>query len=121
MVIPTICTAAQVLILSLKAGGVGLNLTQANHVIHYDLWWNPQVEAQATDRAFRIGQAKNVFVHRLVTRGTFEEKINAMMQRKRELAELTVASGESWLGDLSSDELKDLFALSSDLTQADGP
>ena len=79
------------MIISLKAGGVGLNLTAANHVIHYDLWWNPAVENQATDRAFRIGQRKDVNVHRFITKGTFEEKINAMLEEKQELADLTVA------------------------------
>jgi superfamily II DNA or RNA helicase len=101
----------RVFVLSLKAGGTGLNLTAASHVIHYDLWWNPAVEAQATDRAFRIGQQRNVQVHRLVTRGTFEERINEMMISKRELAELTVASGEQWIGKLPVDELRALFAI----------
>ena len=98
-------------ILSLKAGGTGLNLTQANHVIHYDLWWNPAVEAQATDRAFRIGQTKNVLVYRLINQGTLEEKIDAMIQSKKELADLSVKTGETWLGDLSNDELAELVSL----------
>lgn len=98
-------------ILSLKAGGTGLNLTAANHVVHYDLWWNPAVEAQATDRAFRIGQQKNVLVNRLITQGTFEEKINGMISQKRELANLTVKSGENWIGKLSNTELKEIFTL----------
>lgn len=98
-------------ILSLKAGGTGLNLTQANHVIHYDLWWNPAVEAQATDRAFRIGQTKNVLVYRLMNQGTLEEKIDAMIRSKKELADLSVKTGETWLGDLSDAELKELVAL----------
>ncbi len=98
-------------ILSLKAGGTGLNLTQANHVIHYDLWWNPAVESQATDRAFRIGQTKNVLVYRLMNQGTLEEKIDAMIRSKKELADLSVKTGETWLGDLSDDELKELVAL----------
>ncbi|MCY7359324.1 MAG: DEAD/DEAH box helicase [Rudanella sp.] len=98
-------------ILSLKAGGTGLNLTQANHVIHYDLWWNPAVEAQATDRAFRIGQTKNVLVYRLINQGTLEEKIDAMIQSKKELADLSVKTGETWLGDLSDEELKELVSL----------
>jgi len=101
-------------ILSLKAAGTGLNLTAANHVIHYDLWWNPAVEAQATDRAFRIGQQKNVQVNRFITQGTFEEKINAMIQQKRELADLTVGSGEQWIGDLSNQELKTVFKLANE-------
>jgi SNF2 family DNA or RNA helicase len=99
------------LVLSLKAGGTGLNLTAASQVIHYDLWWNPAVEAQATDRAYRIGQQRKVQVHRLITRSTFEERINAMMVGKRELAELTVGSGEQWIGKLPVEELRELFAL----------
>ncbi len=98
-------------ILSLKAGGTGLNLTQANHVIHYDLWWNPAVESQATDRAFRIGQTKNVLVYRLMNQGTLEEKIDAMIRSKRELADLSVKTGETWLGDLSDTELAELVSL----------
>ena len=97
-------------ILSIKAGGTGLNLTAANHVIHYDLWWNPAVEAQATDRAFRIGQQKNVLVHRLISKGTFEEKINQMLQDKKQLANMAVSTGEKWIGDLSNDELKELVS-----------
>lgn len=105
--------ADKIFILSLKAAGTGLNLTAANHVIHFDLWWNPAVEAQATDRAFRIGQQKNVFVHRFITKNTFEEKINAMIQSKKKLADLTVASGENWIGNLSNKELKEVFRLDS--------
>lgn len=101
------------MVVSLKAGGTGLNLTAASHVIHYDLWWNPAVERQATDRAYRIGQQRNVTVHRLVTEHTFEEKVDAMIQRKKELADLTVASGERWIGELSDDELGELVSLSS--------
>lgn len=100
----------QVFILSLKAAGTGLNLTAATHVIHYDLWWNPAVEAQATDRAYRIGQHKNVQVHCFITRNTFEEKIDRMIQAKRHLAEMTVATGESWIGRLSNEELRELFS-----------
>lgn len=103
----------RVLILSLKAGGTGLNLTAASNVIHYDLWWNPAVEAQATDRAYRIGQLKNVQVHRLITRATFEEKIDAMIQAKKELADMAVGSGEQWIGNLSGEELQQVFTLSS--------
>jgi hypothetical protein len=102
---------ARALVLSLKAGGTGLNLTAANQVIHYDLWWNPAVERQATDRAYRIGQRRNVVVHRLITENTFEEKIDAMIQSKKELAELTVASGEQWVSELSDSELRDLVSL----------
>ncbi|MEM6965918.1 MAG: DEAD/DEAH box helicase, partial [Bacteroidota bacterium] len=101
----------RVLILSLKAGGTGLNLTAANNVIHYDLWWNPAVEAQATDRAYRIGQQKNVMVHRFITQATFEEKINKMLQEKKELANLTVSTGEKWIGEFSDGELRDLLKL----------
>jgi SNF2 family DNA or RNA helicase len=101
----------RVFLLSLKAGGTGLNLTAARHVVHFDLWWNPAVEAQATDRAYRIGQQRNVQVHRFITRGTFEERINEMIQSKRELAEMTVGSGETWIGQLPPQELQALFAL----------
>ncbi len=99
------------MLISLKAGGTGLNLTAASNVIHYDLWWNPAVEAQATDRAYRIGQKQNVQVHRFITEKTFEEKINKLIQSKKELASLAVATGESWLGDLSNDDLKELIRL----------
>ncbi|MFW5777216.1 MAG: DEAD/DEAH box helicase, partial [Spirochaetota bacterium] len=104
----------RVMILSIRAGGVGLNLTAANHVIHYDLWWNPAVENQATDRAFRIGQRKDVTVYRLVTRGTFEERINDMIEAKQQLADLTVAQGEQWLTKLSDGELRELIELGTD-------
>ncbi len=99
------------MVLSLKAGGTGLNLTAASQVIHYDLWWNPAVEQQATDRAYRIGQHRNVMVHRLITENTFEEKIDAMIQSKKKLAELTVASGEQWITELSNDDLRELVSL----------
>jgi SNF2 family DNA or RNA helicase len=101
--------AARILLVSLKAGGLGLNLTAASRVIHYDLWYNPAVENQATDRAFRIGQTSNVFVHRFITKNSFEEKIDAMLSSKRELADMTVTSGESWLTRMSHAELKALF------------
>jgi SNF2 family DNA or RNA helicase len=101
----------RVFLLSLKAGGTGLNLTAANHVVHFDLWWNPAVEAQATDRAYRIGQQRTVQVHRLITRGTFEERINDMINSKRELAEMTVGTGETWIGQLPPQELRVLFEL----------
>ncbi|MCH7411067.1 SNF2-related protein [Belliella sp. DSM 111904] len=103
--------ADKIFILSLKAAGTGLNLTAANHVIHYDLWWNPAVEAQATDRAYRIGQKSNVMVHRFITKNTFEERINSMIQSKKALAEMTVSTGENWIGNLSNKELKELFEL----------
>ena len=101
----------QTFILSLKAGGTGLNLTAANHVIHFDLWWNPAVENQASDRAYRIGQEKNVMVHRLITAGTLEEKIDNLLKQKKNLSDLTVASGERWIGELSNDELSELVGL----------
>ncbi len=101
----------RVLVLSLKAGGTGLNLTAASQVVHYDLWWNPAVERQATDRAYRIGQHRNVVVHRLITENTFEEKIDEMIQSKKELADLTVASGEQWISELSDRELEELVRL----------
>ena len=100
------------LVLSIKAGGTGLNLTKANHVIHFDRWWNPAVENQATDRAFRIGQEKNVMVHKLVCQGTIEEKIDAMIESKRALAENVIGSGsEKWITELSNDELMTLLRL----------
>ena len=101
----------RILLLSLKAGGTGLNLTAATNVIHFDLWWNPAVEAQATDRAYRIGQQQNVQVHRLITRASFEEQIDDMIQSKRDLADLTVGTGEKWIGNLSNAQLKDIFSL----------
>lgn len=99
----------RIFLLSLKAAGTGLNLTAATHVIHYDLWWNPAVEAQATDRAYRIGQKKNVMVHRFITRNTFEERINDMINNKRALADMTISTGESWIGKLGNKELRELF------------
>ncbi|MBO0684469.1 MAG: SWF/SNF helicase family protein, partial [Candidatus Dormibacteraeota bacterium] len=101
-------------ILSLKAGGTGLNLTAAGHVIHFDRWWNPAVEDQATDRAFRIGQRKGVQVRKLVCVGTLEERIDRMIEEKRELAERIVGSGESWLTELSTADLREVVALSAD-------
>lgn len=99
-------------VLSLKAGGVGLNLTAASHVIHFDRWWNPAVENQATDRAFRIGQKKNVMVHKFLTRGTIEEKIDTMLAAKAKLSDdVVAASGENWLTEMSNEELFELFTL----------
>jgi SNF2 family DNA or RNA helicase len=98
-------------LISLKAGGTGLNLTAASHVIHLDRWWNPAVEDQATDRAYRIGQHRNVQVHKLVTAGTVEERIDEMITAKRALAERVVGTGEEWLTELSTSELRDLVAL----------
>jgi hypothetical protein len=103
-----------VLILTLKAGGVGLNLTAANHVVHYDRWWNPAVEDQATDRVFRIGQERNVQVRKFVCVGTLEERIDTMIESKRDLANRIVGSGEARLTDLSLAELRELVALSED-------
>lgn len=100
------------IVLSLKAGGTGLNLTRASHVVHFDRWWNPAVENQATDRAFRIGQTKNVMVHKLVCTGTVEEKIDEMIAHKRALAEQILStSGETWLTELSDSELLSLLRL----------
>lgn len=99
------------MVLSLKAGGVGLNLTAANHVVHFDRWWNPAVENQATDRAFRIGQRRDVMVYRMVSEGTVEDRIAALIEEKRELAESVVGSGESWIAKMDDRELIDLFAL----------
>lgn len=98
-------------VVSLKAGGTGLNLTSASRVIHYDRWWNPAVEDQATDRAWRIGQQATVFVHKLVCRGTLEERIDALLQDKKALANSAVGSGEAWLTEMSTDELRGLLAL----------
>jgi SNF2 family DNA or RNA helicase len=101
-------------LLSLKAGGTGLNLTRANHVIHFDRWWNPAVENQATDRAFRIGQTRNVQVRKFVCTGTLEERIDAMIEQKRELAEKVIGTGEEWITEMSTDQLRELFSLRAD-------
>ncbi|MHC5018946.1 MAG: DEAD/DEAH box helicase [Planctomycetota bacterium] len=106
--------APPVFLLSLKAGGTGLNLTRANHVFHYDQWWNPAVEDQATDRAHRIGQTRTVYVHRLVSIGTLEEKIARMLDDKRGLAEIAIGQGEHWLTELGDEELRALVDLSAD-------
>jgi hypothetical protein len=100
-----------VFILSLRAGGTGLNLTAANHVFHVDRWWNPAVENQATDRAFRIGQLRNVQVHKFVCLGTLEDRIDQMIESKKELAEQVVGAGESWITELSTSELREIFTL----------
>ena len=102
-----------VFLLSLKAGGTGLNLTRATHVFHFDRWWNPAVEDQATDRTHRIGQTKNVMAHALTVSGTLEERIADLLERKRGLAERIVGAGEGWITELSDNELKDLVALSA--------
>jgi len=100
-----------IFILSLKAGGTGLNLTGANHVFHFDRWWNPAVEDQATDRAYRIGQTRNVQVHKFVTAGTMEEMIDDMIESKKALAEAVVGKGEQWLTEISTDDLRELVRL----------
>jgi SNF2 family DNA or RNA helicase len=104
----------RVFVLSLKAGGTGLNLTAANHVFHYDRWWNPAVENQATDRAFRIGQKRNVQVHKFICAGTLEDKIDEMIERKQEIASNIVGTGENWLTELSTSQLRELFTLRDD-------
>lgn len=101
-------------ILSLKAGGTGLNLTAANHVFHFDRWWNPAVEDQATDRAFRIGQDRNVEVHKFICAGTVEERIDEMIDEKKEIADQIIGTGESWLSDLSNKRLREVFELGRD-------
>lgn len=101
----------RIFILSLKAGGVGLNLTRASHVFHFDRWWNPAVENQATDRAFRIGQTKNVQVHKFVCDGTLEERIDEMIEDKKALAENIIGTGEGWITEMTTEQLKELFAL----------
>ncbi|MCW2889131.1 MAG: SNF2-related protein, partial [Streptosporangiaceae bacterium] len=103
-----------IFLLSLKAAGTGLNLTAANHVIHIDRWWNPAVEDQATDRAFRIGQTKNVQVRKFICVGTLEERIDEMIERKKALAESIVGTGEAWLTELSVAELRDVFRLGAE-------
>ncbi|MHC1783147.1 MAG: DEAD/DEAH box helicase [Anaerolineaceae bacterium] len=103
--------APPIFILSLKAGGTGLNLTRANHVFHFDRWWNPAVEDQATDRAFRIGQHRNVQVHKFVTQGTLEERIDEMIESKKGLAESIIGGGEQWLTELSTEDLRELVTL----------
>jgi SNF2 family DNA or RNA helicase len=108
-----------VLAISLKAGGTGLNLTAARHVFHFDRWWNPAVEDQATDRAWRIGQTRTVHVHKLVCAGTVEEKVDAMLARKRDLAGRIVGGGEQWITELDDAELRGLVSLSGDAMAAD--
>ena len=102
-------SAYRIFLISLKAGGTGLNLTAANRVIHFDLWYNPAVEDQATDRVFRIGQTRTVFVHRFICAGTFEEKIDSMIRKKRVISGMSISSGETWISKLSDEELAELF------------
>lgn len=104
----------RIFILSLKAGGLGLNLTRANHVFHFDRWWNPAVEDQATDRSFRIGQTRTVQVHKLISAGTLEERIDQLIERKKGLAEKVVGSGEAWLTEMTNEELRELVQLQKD-------
>lgn len=104
-----------VFILSLKAGGVGLNLTAANHVFHFDRWWNPAVENQATDRAYRMGQTRDVQVHKFIALGTLEERIDEMLENKQQLSDNVISSSEGWITELSTDALKDLFTLRREL------
>jgi hypothetical protein len=106
--------APPIFILSVKAGGTGLNLTAATHVFHYDRWWNPAVEDQATDRAYRIGQAERVQVHKFLCAGTIEDRVDALLESKRDLAARIVGQGEQWITELSNDQLRELFALSPD-------
>ena len=100
-----------VFVLSLKAGGVGLNLTAANHVFHFDRWWNPAVENQATDRAYRMGQTRDVQVHKFISIGTLEERIDEMLESKQQLSDNVISSSEGWITELSTDELRELFTL----------
>jgi SNF2 family DNA or RNA helicase len=103
-----------IFLLSLKAGGTGLTLTAANHVVHLDRWWNPAVENQATDRAFRIGQRRDVQVRKLMCAGTLEERIDRIIEEKQDLAERIVGTGEGWLTELSVGELRDVIMLAAD-------
>jgi superfamily II DNA or RNA helicase len=112
--------ACPVFILSLRAGGLGLNLTAANHVFHFDRWWNPAVESQATDRAHRIGQTRSVQVHKFIVSGTLEERIDQMIEEKTSLAELVIGSGERWLTELSTSQLRDMLTLRADAV-GEGP
>jgi SNF2 family DNA or RNA helicase len=111
---------APVFVLSLKAGGFGLNLTAANHVFHFDRWWNPAVENQATDRAFRIGQRKNVFVHKFVCLGTLEERIDQMIEQKKALADSVIGSGEAWITEFSNDALREILTLRQSAVSQEG-
>ncbi|MBL8757935.1 MAG: ATP-dependent helicase, partial [Phycisphaerae bacterium] len=112
--------SAPVFVLSLKAGGVGLNLTGANHVFHFDRWWNPAVENQATDRAYRIGQTRTVQVHKFVVAGTLEERIDQMIEQKAALLENIIGSGEGWLTELSLSQLRDVLTLRPDAVAEEG-
>ena len=111
--------APHIFVLSLKAGGTGLNLMRANHVFHYDRWWNPAVEDQATDRAYRIGQTRDVQVQKFICLGTLEERIDMLIESKRALAESIVSTGEEWLTELSTEQLHDLITLRSEAVEID--
>ena len=104
-----------ILILSLKVGGIGLNLTAATHVFHFDRWWNPAVENQATDRVYRIGQKKKVEIHKFICSGTLEERIDEMIDQKKALAENIIGTGELWITEMSTDQLKELFKLNAEI------
>jgi hypothetical protein len=112
--------AAPIFILSLRTGGVGLNLTAANHVFHFDRWWNPAVENQATDRAFRIGQTRTVQVHKFVCAGTLEERIDQMIEQKTELADNIISTGEQWVTELSTQRLSEILRLRAEAVEVDG-
>ena len=116
---PLLAGAMTIFLLSLKAGGVGLNLTAANHVFHFDRWWNPAVENQATDRAFRIGQHRTVNVHKMMSTGTLEQQIDLMIEQKTELAKQIIGTGEQWLTELSIGQLRDLLSLRRDGVEDD--
>jgi SNF2 family DNA or RNA helicase len=112
-------STAAVFVLSLKAGGIGVNLTAANHVFHFDRWWNPAVENQATDRAYRIGQTRTVHVHKFVCIGTLEERIDQMIEQKTELAEHIIGSGEQGLSELSTGQLREILSLRESAVEMD--
>ena len=112
-------TGPSVFVLSLRAGGLGITLTQANHVFHFDRWWNPAVEDQATDRAFRIGQRRNVMVHKFIAVGTLEERIDRLIEEKKEVASMIVSNDESWLSKLDNETFKALIALNRESAIAD--
>ena len=109
-----------IFILSLRAGGIGLNLTAANHVFHFDRWGNPAVENQATDRAFRIGQSRTVHVHKFVCMGTLEERIDQMIEQKMDLAQNIIGAGEDWLTQMSTGQLRELLTLRQGALDVEG-
>ena len=107
-----------IFVLSLKAGGFGLNLTQARHVFHFDRWWNPAVEDQATDRAFRIGQTRSVAVYKFICAGTIEERVDELAERKKELAEAVIQPGQGSLTELTTESLRELFELRAEAIES---